>query len=234
MPPLPEPLAESLGAVPQGLPKRERTRLQLVQAAIGVIGARGYAAATMQEIAATAGMTVGTLYNHFKTKDQIAGELAGLLAETLCRRITDSQQAIADGAQRMAIGNQRYIWLAQQSPSWAMLILDVAAAAPDLLERIAGYALADLRLGVRQKRFRIPSEAAAMDLIQGTVAQAMRNVARGLAPATHARDVAACVLRGLGMAAADALEVASRPLPPFPPLVPATPEPAARRARRAR
>jgi AcrR family transcriptional regulator len=216
MPSLPEALSEHLFAPQPGLLKRERTRLQLLQAGIRVFSARGYGAATVQEIAAVAGMTTGTVYNHFKTKEEVASAVAVLLAETLCRRIADSQQLVKEGAQRMAIGNQRYIWLAQQSPLWAQMMLDVSAVAPELLLTIRDYALADLRLGVRQKSFRVPSEAAAMDLINGSVAQAMRSVALGVAPASHGRDVAACVLRGLGMSTADATEVAQRPLPSFP------------------
>ncbi|CAN7700937.1 TetR/AcrR family transcriptional regulator [Variovorax sp. LjRoot130] len=216
IPLLPEALAESVWRPQLGLAKRERTRVQLVQAAIRVFTARGFAGATMQELAAVAGMTTGTVYNHFKTKEEVASAVALLLADTLCRRIADSQQGIAEGAQRMAIGNQRYIWLAEQSPQWALMMLDVAAAAPELLLEIRDYVLADLRLGVKQKAFRIPNEAAAMDLINGTVAQAMRSVVLGLAPPNHGREVATCVLRGLGMEHAVAKEVAHRPLPPFP------------------
>jgi AcrR family transcriptional regulator len=227
---LPEVLAESVWRTPPGLLKRERTRVQLVQAAIRVFTARGLAGATMQELAAAAGMTTGTVYNHFKTKEEVASAVALLLADTLCRRIGDSQQGISEGAQRMAIGNMRYIWLAQQSPQWTLMMMEVAAAAPHLLLEIRHYVLADLRLGVKQKAFRIPSEAAAMDMINGTVSQAMRSVALGLAPANHGRDVAICVLRGLGMDAAAAKEVAHRPLPPFPP-VGGAPEPVAAKAR---
>jgi AcrR family transcriptional regulator len=218
IPLLPEALAESVWRPQPGLAKRERTRVQLVQAAIKVFTARGFAGATMQELAAVAGMTTGTVYNHFKTKEEVASAVALLLADTLCRRIADSLQGIAEGAQRMAIGNQRYIWLAEQSPQWALMMLDVAAAAPELLLEIRDYVLADLRLGVKQKAFRIPNEAAAMDLINGTVAQAMRSVALGLAPPNHGREVAACVLRGLGMEYAAAKEVAHRPLPAFAPM----------------
>jgi AcrR family transcriptional regulator len=218
MPALPQPLLESVLAPQPGLLKRERTRVQLVQAAIKVFSARGYANATMQELAAVAGMTTGTVYNHFKTKEEVASAVAVLLADTLCRRITDSQQGVEEGAQRMAIGSQRYIWLAEQSPAWALMMLEVSAAAPELLLEIRDYALADLRLGVRQKAFRIPGEMAAMDLINGTVAQAMRSVASGQAPAGHGREVATCLLRGLGMEHAAAKEVACRRLPPFPPM----------------
>jgi hypothetical protein len=56
-----------------------------------------------------------------------------------------------------------------------------------------------------------------MDLINGTVGQAMRTVIMGKAPARHDSAVAATVLRGLGMAADTATEVARRPLPDLPP-----------------
>lgn len=216
--PLPEALAESVWRPRPGLLKRERTRVLLVQAAIRVFGARGYVDATIQEIASVAGVTTGTVYNHFKTKEDVARGVAMLLAETLCRRITDSQQAVAEGAQRMAIGIQRYIWLAERSPQWALMLMEVSAAAPELLLEIRRYVLADLRLGVKQKAFRVPSETAAMDMINGSVQQAMRTVALGAAPARHGREVATCLLRGLGMEWAVAKKVAFRALPPFPPM----------------
>ena len=61
-----------------------------------------------------------------------------------------------------------------------------------------------------------PTITTSKDLINGTVAQAMRSVVHGLAPADPGRNVAASVLRGLGMSHSDAAEVARRPLPPFP------------------
>ncbi len=215
MPPLPAPLAEALSRRTEGLAKRERTRAQLMDAAIRVFSARGVASATIQEIANVAGMTTGTVYNHFRTKEEIVHDLGLWLADTLSRRIADSQATIPLGAERMAIGNRRYIWLAETSPPWAMLVLDVAIAMPQYVQILSAYALEDLRLGIKQKSFKIASEAAAMDLIAGTVMQAMRSVALGGMPADHGTDIAASVLRGLGMAHDEAWEVARRPLPPL-------------------
>ena len=210
---LPAVLAE---AAPGRLAKRERTRRQVIAAAIGVLTQRGSALATMQEIAAAAEVAPATLYNHFRTKDELLQGVALHVAETLCRRIAESYTEVRDAAERMAIGNRRYIWLAEQSPGWALLVLDIGLAVPHLAQQVTQDARADLRLGLRQKRFRVTSEAAAMDLIAGTVSQAMRSVALGLAPARHDVAVAATVLRGLGMAADEALAVARRPLPDFP------------------
>lgn len=216
MPPLPAPLAHALAAGGGGLPKRERTRRQLLEAAIRVISARGAAGATIGEIAAVAGMTTGTVYNHFRTKEEVVQALALWLGETLCRAITESQAGIREGAERMAIGVRRYIWLAEQSPAWAVLMMEVAAAAPTLVAEISAYALADLRMGIKQKAFRVPSEAAAMNLVNGTALQAMQSVALGTAGAGHGSAVAAVMLRGLGLEFDAAAEVARRPLPNLP------------------
>jgi hypothetical protein len=90
----------------------------------------------------------------------------------------------------------------------------IDAGAP-LMEKIAPFPLRDLRLGVRQKRFRIASERAAMDLIAGTNLQAIRTVLAGEAGRPHAVASATMVLRGLGMDFDEAAEVARRPLPPL-------------------
>lgn len=217
MQPLPIALSAGLHTLPSGLPKRERTRAQLVDAALRVFSVRGVAAGTIQEIADVAGMTTGTIYNHFKTKEEVLSEVAVRLATTLCSRIADSQEGVKEGAERMAIGGRRYVWLAEVAPQWALLMLDVAAAAPQLLVHIRKFALADLRLGVKQKAFRIASEEVAIDLINGAGTNAMRSVALGLAPPSHGADMAACVLRGLGVPYDKAQEIAHRPLPDFPP-----------------
>uniref|UniRef100_A0AAU2V5X2 TetR/AcrR family transcriptional regulator n=1 Tax=Streptomyces sp. NBC_00003 TaxID=2903608 RepID=A0AAU2V5X2_9ACTN len=55
-----------------------RTRRTILAAAAQVFEARGYQAATITEILATAGVTKGALYFHFESKDQLA---QGVLAE---------------------------------------------------------------------------------------------------------------------------------------------------------
>lgn len=233
MPPLPAVLAQAMDAQPAGLPKRDRTRRQLLEAALRVISARGVAGTTVQEIAAVAGMANGTVYNHFTTKEEVVRAVALWLAETLCRRISDSVQRAPEGAERMAVGNRRYLWLAEQSPAWALLLLDVAAAEPITFAEVQAFVVADLKLGIKQKAFRIASEAAALDLIGGTITQAMRSVAFGVAPPGHGVAVTASVLRGLGMPYEEALAVAKRPLPEFPPMAAEEPAPPAARRRKA-
>jgi AcrR family transcriptional regulator len=58
--------------------KRARTRAKLVAATAAVIGEKGYDRASLEEIAARAGMTRGAIYGNFKNKE----ELFLLLIET--------------------------------------------------------------------------------------------------------------------------------------------------------
>ncbi|MBK6614884.1 TetR/AcrR family transcriptional regulator [Ottowia sp.] len=215
---LPAPLAEALAWQPPGLGKRERTRRQLLLAAVRVFGARGVAAATIQEIALVAGMTPGTVYNHFDTKDAIVAALAMWMAQALNDRILQSLDGVADGAQRTVIGHRRHAWLARESPRWSLLLLEVSASVPDVMHHIARFALADLRLGMAQQSFHVASEGAAMDLILGLGSQVMQTMAGGQAAAHHDVATATVLLRGLGMPGERAAEVACRPLPDFPPL----------------
>jgi AcrR family transcriptional regulator len=229
MPPLPPALQAALQASLAAGPKRERTQSVLLQAAVQVIVQRGLAGATMQQVAQAAGMAPGTVYNHFATREDLVARLAAVIGESLSRVIAESYSGIEDGAQRMAIGQRRYVWLAAESPAWALLLLDVVAAAPHLVATLEAYILADLRLGVKQKRFKVPSEDAAMDAITGICSAAMRRVALGIAPARHDIASASLVLRALGMPPDQALEVARRPLPELP--MPAPPAAVGRRTR---
>ena len=213
---LPPALAQALTWQPPGAGKRERTRRQLLLAALQVFSARGVARSTIQEIALTAGMTTGTVYNHFETKEAVVQAVGGWFAETLCQRINDSQASVPEGAERMAIGQRRFIDLAEHCPAWALLIIEVASAAPQQLgAQIAKFAGADLRLGMAQGAFKVDDEAAALDMIIGVPMQAMRSVALGLASPDHGVQVTAMLLRGLGLSASKAAQVAARPLPPL-------------------
>jgi AcrR family transcriptional regulator len=59
--------------------KRERTRAALVTAALAVVAEKGFAAASLDEIAARAGMTKGAIYSNFSSK-------AGLLLAAMGAR----------------------------------------------------------------------------------------------------------------------------------------------------
>jgi AcrR family transcriptional regulator len=63
--------------------KRERTRAALVNAALEIIAERGFAAASLDEIAARAGMTKGAIYSNFSGKAELLLAAMGAKGLTL-------------------------------------------------------------------------------------------------------------------------------------------------------
>ena len=79
-------MATTKEAEKASLKKAERTRKQLLDAALRVIGRKGYTAATVDEIVQEAGVSKGVAYYHFEGKAAMASdildcEIEGLIAE---------------------------------------------------------------------------------------------------------------------------------------------------------
>jgi AcrR family transcriptional regulator len=197
------------------LSKSQRTRRQLIAAAIQEFSARGVAATSLPQIAAAADVTIGTVYNHFRSKADLVGAVALDIAETIRSRSAPGRAQLETPTEQMAAGCRRYLGLAKDSPSWALLVLDVASIDPAFRKTITGFVATELRKGVKSGEFTVDSEAAALDLVIGTTMEGMRNIALGAARKGHATAVTAAILRALGVRPARARQVASKPLPLF-------------------
>lgn len=192
---------------------RERTRTLLIDAALRVFARKGAGASAIHEIAAEAGVANGTFYNYFRTREELLEAASMRLVERFFQEITDSAVAIGDPAERVAIGTRRFILQALRDPTWGAALLRVWASTPMLIEHTAAPVVIDLRAGRRRRRFAFKNEQAAIDLVSGSVLSAMRTILEGRAGEEHATEVAAMILRGLGIAADEAAEIAHRPLP---------------------
>lgn len=197
------------------LTKRERTRRQLVAAAIATFSVRGIAETSIHEIAEAAEMTPGTVYNHFGTKADIVNAVAISIAQSMRERSAAARAKLVLGAEQIAAGCRRYLELAKGSPVWALLILDVAAANPVFRQTIENFVLYEIRLGIRRKEFRVASEAAALDMVIGSTMEAMRRIALGEVSPRHIKAVTTMVLCGLGLPLKRARQIAGKPLPLF-------------------
>jgi len=70
------------------------TRATVLKAALSVFSAKGYAAATLDDVASAAKVTRGAIYWHFKSKADLYNTLTGELS---ARGATLVQQAVAEG-----------------------------------------------------------------------------------------------------------------------------------------
>ena len=78
--------------------RQAQTREQLVEAAAKVFARRGYHRATVDEIAAEAGFTIGALYSNFETKEKLFLAIADRQVESRVGEISAvADAAVADG-----------------------------------------------------------------------------------------------------------------------------------------
>ena len=192
---------------------RSHTRTLLIDAALALFGDGGMRVPTIHEIAARAGVATGTFYNYFRTCEEILEAAIVERSERLQDDIERSYASIADPAERVSIGTRRFILQASSEPMWAAGLLRVWGSTPDLLTPMLAPVRDTLRTGRRRRRFTYRSEDAAADLIVGTVVAAMLRVIGKRARGGSGADVAALILRGLGVGADEAGAITSRPLP---------------------
>jgi TetR/AcrR family transcriptional repressor of nem operon len=62
-------------------PAQHESRTKLLDAALDVFRAKGYTATRVEDICAAAGLTKGSFFHHFKTKDELAIAAAGRWTE---------------------------------------------------------------------------------------------------------------------------------------------------------
>lgn len=192
---------------------RARTRSLLIDAALELFSDRRMRVPPIREIAARADVATGTFYNYFRTREELLEAAIVEHAERLQNDIVSSYAGIADPAERVAIGTRRFILQAESEPMWAGGLLRLWGSNPDLLSPMLAPVLVSLRTGRRAGRFTFRDENAAADLAVGTVAAAMVRVLARRGDDQTGVFIAALILRGLGIRAAEADEIASRPLP---------------------
>ncbi len=93
------PSQKSSGAAEVRAPQRERGRARvaaLLAAATEVFADKGYDAATMTEIAARAGASIGSLYQFFPTKELVAEALHASNADALAAMLETMAPRLAD------------------------------------------------------------------------------------------------------------------------------------------
>jgi AcrR family transcriptional regulator len=92
---------------PRKIPRQTRARATvdaLVEAAARILRERGYEATNVNEIARVAGVSVGSLYQYFPTKEALAGEVGRRLSKRMIDAFGDGLFDLAHAPLEEAVG----------------------------------------------------------------------------------------------------------------------------------
>lgn len=139
--------ASGVGKAPQRRRGRERVAT-LLAAAVEVFAEKGFDAATMTEIAAKAGASIGSLYQFFPTKDVLAAALHQANGEALSQMLEDLTRETA-GLSPVLVADRLFASLSQflgSHPAFVVLIdrRDPDHAAKEVRRRKLRQQVADL------------------------------------------------------------------------------------------
>ncbi|KJZ64160.1 TetR/AcrR family transcriptional regulator [Pseudomonas fluorescens] len=202
----PEPLT-------RGHKKRERTRRGLVDAALRLIARKEVGEIALLEVAAEAEVSNGTIYNYFRTRDEVLEAVGIAMAAEFSDAISAMSRDVQCGAQRLSIGVRMFVCRAAADHQWANALLRIIHFDQAMRSRLADHVLGDLREGLRAGTFAYEDEGVALDIVLSCTTGAMRSVVEGRAVAEHDLRVAEMVLQALGVTPARARKIAGKPLP---------------------
>lgn len=197
----------------RGHKKRERTRQGLLDAALRLYARKEIGEVALLELAEEAEVSSGTIYNYFRTRDEVVEAVGMELAAEFSETISARSAGIASGAQRLAIGVRMFVQRASEEPQWASAVIRVVHFDQAIRSQLALYVLADLRGGLEEGALAYAEESIALDLVVSCTLGAMRAAVEGRAVAGQDEVVAEMILRALGATPARARKLAQKPLP---------------------
>jgi AcrR family transcriptional regulator len=125
--------------------RREKTRLDLINAAERVISRKGYHETRIADIASEADVGLGTFYLHFKTKDQIFVELIEQGAATLREEIAAAKAGVEQPAEKLKIVINTILDAAAENPEPFRIVFGHSAAFLGLMVQVHELFINDLR-----------------------------------------------------------------------------------------
>ena len=104
--------------------RRERTRGAIVKAARRIFGDRGFAATTMDDIAASARVAKGAVYHHFSTKEELFSAVFDQVSRDLVVEIDRIARAEKDVLSAMAAGTEAYFAASAKGATGQIILRD--------------------------------------------------------------------------------------------------------------
>lgn len=191
---------------------------RIYDAALRLFAAKGSSDISVSELAATAGVARGTIYNNLESTEHLFEQVAAQLADEMDERIVASYADITDPAMRMAIGVRLYIRRAHEEPHWGRFLANFGMTSAGLRKIWTGPPMQDFMLGLSTNRyhFRAEQTIAALGLLGGTTLSGILLVLEGLATWRDAgSDAAELILKACGISAEEARQMATAELPPL-------------------
>jgi len=130
--------------------RRERTRRDLLAAAVRVLAEKGLHDTKVADIAAAADLGVGTVYLHFPTKEALFDAVVEETVVRLKATIDAARASAPDAVARIRAANAAFCRFAQENREVFKIVFGHAAAYNDVIRQAQALFAADIEETIRE------------------------------------------------------------------------------------
>jgi AcrR family transcriptional regulator len=193
--------------------RQRRNREALVRAAWTVMTEKGIDASTMLEIAELADVGAGTVYNYFKSKDELAIAVLEEMMHDLALRIEKATSKLNDPAEVYAFGIRTVLEAATTDLSWKQMLYRSEVIADALFRRMGPFAIRDLRNAIEVGHFQIADPELVWHLTAHAIVGASLAITTDRLPLAVKDEIIVRLLCMTGIGVQAATKLAARPKP---------------------
>ena len=191
-------------------------RVRIYQAALRLFAENGGSEITVSDLAQSAGIARGTIYNNIDEPENLFGEVAAALSHEMIARTEATMRGLDDPARRIATGVRLFVRRAHEEQDWGRFLVRFALGHAALRAMMREPPAQDIVRAIETGRFK--SEAshipALVTMLTGSTIAAMNAVIRGDQTWREAGGATADLfLRAGGMGPAEARRIAQGDLP---------------------
>lgn len=189
--------------------RRNRTREKLIAAAARVVSELGEARARIEDFAAAAGISRGSFYNHYSTREELLADLWARVGSEPFHDIQRQSHSIEDTAERLATEARLILQRAMQDPVWGWVVYSLSAT-DKVPQDLLSFPRRDLVIGHHEGRFQFPNLDCAVDMVVSALRRALRATLEEARDGEYAAGLIQMLLLALGLNRDEARAIAAR------------------------
>jgi len=196
------------------LPKRQRTRAKLLDVTQQLILEQGCQALSLRDICFAADMSAGTIYNYYRTLEDIFADIERMLIAAYYQTLHRAVEGLSDPIEGVAASARQTLSNALPGSSFGRIIFEGKLPHEQLISSIRNNFVKDMLEAEQQGCFVIEKHAALLAMITGGMYGAMSDLYEKKLPASAIEDLTEIHLSMLGVNKSQAQAVAHRPFTP--------------------
>ncbi|RUT42314.1 TetR/AcrR family transcriptional regulator [Pseudomonas sp. PAMC 29040] len=178
---------------------RLRTRTKLLSGARIVMGRKGIEATAINDITEEAGVSFGSFYNYFSSKEEIARAVFIDDALRMIEELDEATSPTAGIAEVVGINIRRTVHRGLTDPVWGWFLVHSVYSINDMIETMGIPLARDINAGNDTNVFKVGDVVSTVDCIIGGMLYLLRKILEGARPVSAVESLVQYILAGLGV-----------------------------------